>query len=70
MLYEIDHEPAIEYLKKYITKKEIELILHELSPACAANGFYTDGEIGPIDNTAEHLKKSRFHKTTLVLCGF
>jgi hypothetical protein len=52
------------------TKREIELILSELSLACSVNGFYTDGEIAPIDNTAEHLKKSRFHNTTLVLCGF
>ena len=52
------------------TKKEIELTLNELSPACAVNGYYMDGEICSIDNTAEHLKKSRFHNTALVLYEF
>ncbi|MFQ5677124.1 MAG: FIST signal transduction protein [bacterium] len=52
------------------TKKEIELILNDLPANCAVNGFYTDGEIGPIDSSVEHLKKNRFHNTTLVLCGF
>lgn len=52
------------------TKKEIELILDELPTDCAVNGFYTYGEIGPIDSSLENLKKSRFHNTTLVLCAF
>jgi hypothetical protein len=51
-------------------KKEIEAILIQLPATCAVNGFYTDGEIGPIDNSLEHLQKKRFHNTTLVLCGF
>ena len=51
-------------------KKEIDLILNHLSSTCAVNGFYTDGEIGPIDSSLEHLKRNRFHNTTLVLCAF
>ncbi|MCG8606690.1 FIST C-terminal domain-containing protein [bacterium] len=52
------------------TRKEIELILNALPDACAVNGFYSYGELGPIDSTVEKLKKSRFHNTTLVLCAF
>ena len=52
------------------TKKEIELVMNQLPAGCAMNGFYSFGEIGPIDSTLEHLKKSRFHNTTLVLCAF
>jgi len=52
------------------TKKEIELILNNLPADCAVNGFYTNGELGPIDSSLEQLKKSRYHNTTLVLCAF
>ena len=52
------------------TKKEIELILNNLPADCAMNGFYTNGELGPIDSSLEALKKSRYHNTTLVLCAF
>lgn len=52
------------------TKKEIELVVNKLPSECAMNGFYTYGEIGPIDSSLDHLKKSRFHNTTLVLCAF
>ncbi len=52
------------------TKKEIELILHKLPTDCAVNGFYSYGEIGPIDSSMDRLKKNRFHNTTLVLCAF
>ncbi|NUQ74062.1 MAG: FIST C-terminal domain-containing protein [Polyangiaceae bacterium] len=73
------------------TKREIELILHELArdglPAegsprvtpipgirggslkIPVNGFYTYGEIGPIDSSRRHLAASKFHNTTLVLCA-
>ena len=52
------------------TKKEIEFIMDELPADCAVNGFYTHGEIGPIDSGVEALKDNRFHNTTLVLCAF
>jgi hypothetical protein len=41
--------------------------MNEMPADCAVNGFYTYGEIGPIDSSVEHLKKSWFHNTTLVL---
>lgn len=52
------------------TKKEIELNLDGISPAWAANGFYTGGEIGPLDSSVEDLQQSRFHNTALILCAF
>lgn len=52
------------------TKKEVEVILKEVSSQCAVNGFFTYGEIGPIDNSLEKLNKNRFHNATLVLCAF
>ena len=52
------------------TKKEIELVINKMPAECAMSGFYTYGEIGPIDSSLEHLKKNRFHNTTLVLCAF
>jgi hypothetical protein len=52
------------------TRKEMEIVLHELPNVCAVNGFYTYGEIGPIDSSLEHLKRNRFHNTTPVLCAF
>lgn len=51
------------------TRREIETLLNELPSGCAVNGFYTYGEIGPIDNSLEHLKRSRLHSCTLVLCA-
>jgi hypothetical protein len=33
------------------------------------NGFYTYGELGPIDSSRRHLAASKFHNTTLVLCA-
>jgi class 3 adenylate cyclase len=73
------------------TKREIELILHELAretppssdgqrftpvpgtrpgpPKIPVNGFYTYGEIGPIDSSRRHLAATKFHNTTLVLCA-
>jgi class 3 adenylate cyclase len=73
------------------TKREIELILHELGretpppsdgqrftpipgvrsgpPKIPVNGFYTYGEIGPIDSSRRHLAATKFHNTTLVLCA-
>lgn len=52
------------------TKKELELVVNKLPASCAVNGFYGTGEIGPIDSSLEHLKKSKFHNTTIVLCAF
>ena len=52
------------------TKKELELVVNKLPASCAVNGFYSAGEIGPIDSSLEHLKKNKFHNTTLVLCAF
>lgn len=51
------------------TKREIETLLKALPSSCAVNGFYAYGEIGPIDNSLEHLKGNRFHNCTLVLCA-
>ncbi|MCG3154926.1 MAG: hypothetical protein DKINENOH_01522 [bacterium] len=52
------------------TKKELELVVNKLPASCAVNGFYGTGEIGPIDSSLEHLKKNKFHNTTIVLCAF
>jgi hypothetical protein len=54
------------------TKREIEIILRELGGDEAAppvNGFYSYGEIGPVDTTNDRLSASRFHNTTVVLCA-
>jgi len=51
------------------TKKEMELVADKLPASCAVNGFYGVGEIGAIDSSLEHLKKNKFHNTTIVLCA-
>jgi class 3 adenylate cyclase len=42
---------------------------HPSSPKLPVNGFYTYGELGPIDSSRRHLAASKFHNTTLVLCA-
>jgi class 3 adenylate cyclase len=55
------------------TKREIEILLGELAEGSAApppvNGFYTYGEIGAFDSSRRDLNSTKFHNTTLVLCG-
>ncbi|HEX2570407.1 MAG TPA: FIST N-terminal domain-containing protein [Polyangia bacterium] len=61
---QIDRE--IEALKTHFSRRE------EASDAAdkvAISGWYTYGEIGPIDSADEHLRKVRFHNATVVLCA-
>jgi len=51
------------------TEKEIEIALNELPDHVSVNGFYTYGEIGPIDSGIERLKQTKFHNTSVVLCA-
>lgn len=52
------------------TKSEIEIALKELPAHVSVNGFYTYGEIGPIDSGMENLNQNKFHNTSVVLCAF
>jgi hypothetical protein len=52
------------------TEKEIEIALSELPDHVSINGFYTYGEIGPIDSSIENLNQNKFHNTSIVLCAF
>ena len=51
------------------TKKEIANVLAQLDKSCSVNGFYTYGEIGPIDSGGSLNAASKFHNSTLVLCA-
>lgn len=51
------------------TEKEIEIALNELPDHVSVNGFYTYGEIGPIDSSMEKLGQTKFHNTSVVLCA-
>jgi class 3 adenylate cyclase len=51
------------------TKREIATILASLKTPVPLAGFYSYGEIGPLDSTTEALKAARFHNTTIVLCA-
>jgi class 3 adenylate cyclase len=51
------------------TKREIATMLSGLGESVPVAGFYSYGEIGPLDSTDEALRAPRFHNTTLVLCA-
>jgi hypothetical protein len=52
------------------TEKEINIALSEFPGHVSINGFYTYGEIGPIDSSIKNLNQNKFHNTSVVLCAF
>lgn len=51
------------------TKREIGTMLEGLRETLPTAGFYSYGEIGPLDSTDAALREARFHNTTVVLCA-
>ena len=51
------------------TKREIAAMLSGMKADVPMAGFYSYGEIGPLDSTQDGYKAARFHNTTLVLCA-
>lgn len=51
------------------TKREIAAMLSGMKADVPMAGFYSYGEIGPLDSTQQAYKAARFHNTTLVLCA-
>lgn len=51
-------------------EREVALIRDVLPGGLPIAGFYSYGEIGALDSEDERLDDTRFHNTTLVLCGF
>lgn len=51
------------------TKKEIDLIRRELPADIPINGFYSYGELAPVDEKTIHINTNKFHNCTLVLCA-
>ena len=51
------------------TKREIATMLAGFPNALPLAGFYSYGELGPLDSTSDLLRDARFHNTTIVLCA-
>jgi len=51
------------------TKREIDALRSGLNAQLPLAGFYSYGEIGPLDSTIDAYKAARFHNTTIVLCA-
>ncbi len=51
------------------TKKEIELIRRALHADIPINGFYSYGELAPLDDKFSDVTTNQFHNCTLVLCA-
>jgi class 3 adenylate cyclase len=51
------------------TKREIATMLSGLKAHLPMAGFYSYGEIGPLDSTQDAYRSTRFHNTTIVLCA-
>lgn len=62
---QIDRE--VEALKAHFSHKKEGA--NDVANPVAISGWYTYGEIGPIDSADEHLRKVRFHNATIVLCA-
>lgn len=51
------------------TKREIATMLAGLKGPLPLAGFYSYGELGPLDSTNDLLRDARLHNTTIVLCA-
>ncbi len=51
------------------TKREIATMVSGLKAHLPIAGFYSYGELGPLDSTEDAYRSTRFHNTTLVLCA-
>lgn len=49
------------------TEEEVAAVQDVLGKHVPLIGFYTYGEIGPIDKTQKHLAVTRFHNETVVI---
>lgn len=64
---QIDRE--IETLKAHFPRPSRKEGANDAANPVAITGWYTYGEIGPIDSADEHLRKVRFHNATIVVCA-